>query len=99
MMTRRDFVGLAGAALANPLAQQAGWRAGTATVDITPKTSLWMAGFARRTQPAQGTALPLKAKALALQVGGGRPAVLVTADLLGLTARLTTAVSTEVRRR
>jgi neutral ceramidase len=58
-----------------------------------------MAGFARRTQPAQGTALPLKAKALALQAGGGRPAVLVTADLLGLTARLTTAVSTEVRRR
>lgn len=58
-----------------------------------------MAGFARRTQPAQGTALPLKAKALALQAGGGRPAVLVTADLLGLTARLTTAVATEVRRR
>ena len=57
-----------------------------------------MAGFARRTQPAQGTALPLKAKALALQGSGGRPAVLVTADLLGLTARLTTAVSTEVRR-
>jgi neutral ceramidase len=73
--------------------------AGTATIDITPEKGLWMAGFARRTQPAQGTALPLKAKALALQYGDARPAVLVTTDLLGLTARLTDAVANEVRRR
>ena len=52
-----------------------------------------------RTQAAQGTALPLKAKALALRYGNGRPAVLVTADLLGLTARLTDAVASEVRKR
>ena len=40
-----------------------------ATVDITPKTSLWMAGFAARTQPSQGTAMPLHAKAV--DVGAG----------------------------
>jgi hypothetical protein len=58
-----------------------------------------MAGFARRTQPAQSTALPLKAKALALRYGDARPAVIVTTDLLGLTARLTEAAASEVRRR
>ena len=62
-------------ALAAPLARatqtQESWRAGVASLDITPQRSLWMAGFALRKQPSQGTALPLHAKALALQAGGG----------------------------
>src|SRR5512138_3823863 len=62
------------------------WKAGVAAVDITPDRSLWMAGFAARTQPSQGVALPLHAKALALQAGDHRTAVLVTVDLLGVTA-------------
>ena len=57
-----------------------------------------MAGFARRTRPAQGVALPLHAKALALQHGGERPAVLVTVDLLGVTARITDGVFAQVQR-
>jgi neutral ceramidase len=73
--------------------------AGTAAIDITPEKGLWMAGFARRRHAAQGTALPLKAKALALRYGNARPAVLVTTDLLGLTAGLTEAVAREVRKR
>ena len=74
------------------------WAAGVATVDITPERSLWMAGFARRTLPSQGVALPLHAKALALRHGRGRPVVLVTADLLGVTARITDRVASAVRR-
>ena len=99
--TRRNlFVrGAAALALAPPSAAQSACMAGTATIDITPEKGLWMAGFARRTQPAQGTALPLKAKALALRYGNAHPAVLVTTDLLGLTARLTDAVAREVRKR
>ena len=58
-----------------------------------------MAGFAARTVPAQGVALPLHAKALALQGAGQPAAVLVTVDLLGLTARLTDRVALEVERR
>lgn len=46
-----------------------------------------MAGFAARTEAARGTALPLAAKALALEQDGRR-AVLVTADLLGVTAAM-----------
>jgi neutral/alkaline ceramidase-like enzyme len=75
------------------------WRAGAATIDITPDRSLWMAGFAARTEPSQGVALPLHAKALALQCGNQPTAVLVTADLLGVTARMTDRVTALVQRR
>ena len=78
---------------------QASWRAGAASVDITPAGSLWMAGYAARKAPSQGTAIPLYAKALALEAAGGRAAVLVTADLLGVTARISDAVFGAVRER
>jgi hypothetical protein len=74
-------------------------QAGAATIDITPEKSLWMAGFAARTQPSQGVALPLHAKALALKLGNAPTAVLVTADLLGVTARMTDRVAALVQRR
>lgn len=101
---RRGFVAaLAGTALASSAfrleASAPAWSAGVATVDITPERSLWMAGFAARKQPSQGVALPLHAKALALQCGREPVAVVVTVDLLGLTARLTDRVAAEVRRR
>lgn len=102
-MKRRAFLTTAGAALASPLlgaqAGRAGWRAGVATVDITPRTSMWMAGFAARTRPSQGVALPLHAKALALEDAGGGRAVLVTVDLLGVTADSTARVAERVRAR
>ena len=101
-MNRRELLGLGGALLSQTVGvaqPHGGWKAGIAAVDITPDASLWMAGFARRTQPSQGTALPLKAKALALQAGNEPPAVLVTIDLLGLTVRLTDTVAAAVRRR
>lgn len=75
------------------------WQAGVAAIDITPESSLWMAGFARRTLPSQGVAMPLHAKALALKCGGQPTAVLVTVDLLGLTARITGRVAALVQRR
>jgi hypothetical protein len=75
------------------------WRAGVATIDITPDRSLWMAGFAARTEPSQGVALPLHAKALALQCRNQPTAVLVTTDLLGVTAGMTDRVAGLVQRR
>jgi neutral ceramidase len=75
------------------------WRAGVATVDITPAPGLWMAGFAARTEPARGTAMPLHAKALALEDGRGRRAVLVTLDLLGVTGGMAARIAAEADRR
>lgn len=103
-MNRRDFLAagiaplIAGPGVARPR-QEDLWQAGAARVDITPRRSLWMAGFARRGEPSQGVALPLAAKALALQPQSGRPAVLVTVDLLGMTSRIADAVAGEARRR
>jgi len=61
-----------------------GWKAGVAKVVITPKQSMWMAGYASRTSPSDGKLHDLWAKALALEDANGVQAVLVTADLVGV---------------
>jgi hypothetical protein len=53
-------------------------------VKITPSESIWMAGYAARTKRSEGVQTDLYVKALALDDGSGRPAVLITSDLVGL---------------
>ena len=100
-MHRREFMaGTAGALLTLPRrARAAGWRAGVAAADITPGPGLWMAGYAARTEAAQGTALPLSAKALALDDGSGGRVVLVTMDLLGVTGVMAGRIAALVEQR
>lgn len=59
------------------------WKAGVARIQITPTQSLWMTGFAARTNASAGTLQELYAKALALEDESGQRTVLVTTDLLG----------------
>lgn len=59
-----------------------GWKAGSARVRITPQQSMWMAGYASRTQPAQGKLHDLWAKALFLEDAAGNSVVLVTSDII-----------------
>ena len=104
IVNRREFVVAVAGAVVAPSAMRRTtgplpWKAGTASADITPDRSLWMAGFALRKQPSQGTALPLHAKALALKPSSGAVAVLVTANLLGVTRGITDRVALEVQRR
>ena len=61
-----------------------GWKAGVAKINITPRESMWLAGFAIRTEPSTGMIHDLWAKALALEDETGEKAVLVTMDLLGI---------------
>ncbi len=103
-MNRRVFLqSVAGVALAagelRAAAAKDAWTAGVAAMDITPETSLWMAGYAARQEPSQGVALPLHAKALALRCGRDRPAVLVTCDLLGVTAHISGRVADNLQQR
>lgn len=63
----------------------AGWRAGVARVVITPEYPMWMAGYASRDHPSEGTLHDLWAKALALEDAGGRRVILITSDLVGFT--------------
>jgi neutral ceramidase len=81
-----------------PLAPDtAGWKAGAAKVSITPRGSLWMAGFGDRKKPSEGVGLELFARALALEDTAGRSAVIVSTDMLGFPAAVSRIVSERVR--
>ena len=58
-----------------------GWKAGVASMIITPTESIWMAGYGSRDHPSEGTLNDLWIKALALQDIDGHQSVLVTMDL------------------
>lgn len=66
-------------------AEPGGWKAGVARTNITPIEPLWMGGYAARTKPAEGKAMDLWLKALALEDARGHRALIVTSDLLGFT--------------
>jgi hypothetical protein len=98
---RRTFLAALAGSVVLPgwKAARVGWRARVATVDITPRRSMWMAGFAARTSASQGVERPLHAKALRLEDGRGRRVVLVTLDLLGLTTGVAGRIAEAAGRR
>ncbi len=65
--------------------QSKGWKAGVASVVITPEYPMWMAGYASRNHPSEGTLHDLWAKALALEDADGKKVLLITSDLVGFT--------------
>ncbi len=60
------------------------WKVGIARKKITPRESVWMAGFAARKSPSEGTIHDLWAKALMLEDVQGNRSLLITMDLLGM---------------
>lgn len=74
------------------------WKAGVAKIAITPRQSLWMAGYGARTKASEGTAQGLYAKALALEDQTGKRAVLVTTDMLGFPATLSRRIAERVQK-
>ncbi len=66
-----------------------GWKAGVAKKVITPKQSMWMAGYASRSEPSKGKIHDLWAKALVIEDSVGNQAVLITTDMLGTTKEFT----------
>src|SRR6476660_7466620 len=60
------------------------WLAGTAKANITPTESMWLAGYASRTKPAEGKSTDLWIKVLALEDGRGSRGVIMTSDTLGI---------------
>ncbi|HEV8378495.1 MAG TPA: hypothetical protein VGP99_06560, partial [Tepidisphaeraceae bacterium] len=64
------------------------WEAGAAAVKITPQKPVVMSGYASRTRPFERVEMDLYAKALALDDGAGHRAVIVTMDLIGLSAKI-----------
>ena len=75
------------------------WQAGVARVDITPRDSLWMAGYGARDHPGEGTLHPLWAKALVLQDAEEHRGVIVTTDLLGFPGEMSDRIRVRVEKR
>lgn len=103
MLRRIPIVFLVLTVVAIGFGQEAGgkpaapWKAGVATAKITPTEPLPMSGYAsRKDNPAEGTEQDLFAKALALEDASGNRVVMVTTDLIGITAELRARVETAV---
>ncbi len=66
---------------------------GAAAIDITPQFPVRLSGFAVRVKTeAEGTAQPLHAKALAFGDNYKNSALIITADLIGVSSRITDSV-------
>jgi hypothetical protein len=72
------------------------WKAGVATVVITPEQDMWMAGYGGRKKPSGGVVQQLHAKALALEDPSAVRFVVVTMDLIGVLRELRDSVAREV---
>ena len=64
------------------------WKAGVARLKITPEEAIWLAGYAGRDRPAEGTLHDLWVKCLALEDALGKRSVLITADLCNVTTNM-----------
>jgi neutral ceramidase len=73
------------------------WKVGLAQVKITPDQPVFLAGYASRNRPYEKITTDLYAKALALEDKDGHVAVLVTTDLIGLTAPIAEGVCERLR--
>ncbi len=73
------------------------WKAGAASTVITPSGPIWLAGYASRKHASEGKVHDLKAKALAIEDPAGNRALVITADLLGVTRELTARICERLR--
>ncbi|HEV3342894.1 MAG TPA: neutral/alkaline non-lysosomal ceramidase N-terminal domain-containing protein [Pirellulales bacterium] len=87
------FLAFSGAGLP---AAEPDWKAGIASIKITPERPVPMAGYAARTKPFEAVEADIYAKALALEDAEGHRAVLVTSDLIGFTAAVAEGICTRI---
>lgn len=77
----------------------ADWKAGTASVVITPDEMMWMAGYAARDKPAEGKIHDLNAKALVLEDFRGTRLAIVTLDLISVPRQVRDWLAEQVGRK
>lgn len=85
-------------AAAQTTSAPASYRAGVASVVITPAETLWAGGYASRTNPISEKLQDLYAKALVIEDGSGHRQVIVTTDLLGLPRQIADPVAERIGR-
>jgi hypothetical protein len=95
-LTGAGFAALASAGIGRAEGESAGsLRAGCGKVDITPGSPVWLSGWASRNKPSEGIEDRLYARALVLDSGGTRVAILAL-DLIGVPAELVAKVRKQV---
>jgi neutral ceramidase len=77
---------------------RASLKAGFAKVDITPPVGVWLSGYASRNKPSEGISDELYAKALVLDDGQNKIAI-VSADLLWFPLEITNEVRELVKKK
>ena len=70
-------------------------KAAAGQIDLAPQAGMWMTGYARRVTPAQATHDAIMARALLLDDGSTRLAI-VSCDLLGLAADTVAAIRARI---
>ncbi|MBN2090630.1 neutral/alkaline non-lysosomal ceramidase N-terminal domain-containing protein [candidate division KSB1 bacterium] len=73
-------------------------KVGMASIDITPKESIMLVGYAARTEPSRGVVHPIYARAIAFEDQTGQKKVLITADLIGFSRNLSDEISLQVEK-
>jgi hypothetical protein len=73
------------------------WKAASARTAITPTEPMYLSGFANRVVIAEGTAMDLNAKALAIEDAKGARFVMVTLDLVEVAKQTRDAVAAKVK--
>jgi len=86
-----------GCATTGPRTAQVGFQAGAAAVKITPQKLLWQNGYGGRKHPAEGTAMDLWARAVALRDGHGRRSVIVCLEILGVPPTMNDSIRRKAR--
>jgi neutral ceramidase len=82
----------------NVMTEQADtWRAGVASVKITPAEPMWLAGWAVRQEPARGILSDLFATALILEDRAGEKLIVVSVDLIAMPRELCDAIARRVQ--
>jgi hypothetical protein len=79
-----------------PRTKDQGLKAGIASIDITPTHPIRLTGYSNRLDEATETIAPLHAKAIALEAADGTRSLLITADLLGFTADISSKLATRL---
>lgn len=85
-----SLLGLLSAAAAEPIPNVHTWKAGTAKAKITPAKPVVLLGYGDRKGPFESVAADIYVKALAIEDSRGKRGVIVTADLVGFQAAVTT---------
>ena len=73
-------------------------KGGTSKVDITPPIGAWLSGYGSRNKPSEGILDPLYAKALVLDDGQSKIAI-VSADLLWVPLGITNEIRRQVQKK